>query len=1144
MRVTARLSSQVEDGWVHPKDLRAQVNVQNLFGTPAEKRKLEATLTLSPAYPSFRTWPAYSFYDPLRAKEGFSDNLPDQYTDAKGEAEFNLNLEKYARATYRAHVLMRAFEPEGGRSVSAETASLVSTLPYLIGFKADGDLNYVNRGAKRSIDLIAINPQAKRIAQDKLKLQLLEIKFISVLTKQENGIYKYESKKREVLVDENAFAIAAQGTTLALNSETPGNFAYVIRDAEGLEMNRINYSVSGKGNVTRSLERNAELQLTLNKKDYNPGEEIEVSIRAPYTGAGLITIEREKVFAHTWFKADTLASIQKIKLPAHFEGNGYINVQFVRDIASDEIFTSPMSYGAVPFATALTTRTNPLKLTAPAIVKPGEKLNLKLSSKLPSRAVVVAVDEGILQVARYQNPDPLAHFFQKRALEVKTSQILDLILPEFKKLMAASAPGGDEESALGKHLNPFKRKREQAVAYWSGIVDINGEKEFTYTVPEYFNGSLRLYAVAVNDSSIGIAKAATTVRGDFVLLPNVPSMVAPGDQFEVSVGISNNAIGSGKDAKVRLALSTGSGLQLEGPAEQVLPVAEMREGVAVFKLKTLPKLGSTPLTFTATLEGQPNRKARLIYETSVRPASPYIAQINMGNFTGNTELPITRDLHEEYRKLEVAASPVPLVLANGLSTYLDSFSHTCTEQIVSKALPAVVLSQHPEFLKKTESSSQRQALEQLISVLRSRQNGEGGFGLWSAGVKADDYATVYAAHFLLEAREHNQAIPADLLRASHAYLEMIAAKPANSLFELRTRAYATYVLTRQGQLPSPALTALLTALRERLETTYAKEMPHDAAGAFLAASYQLLKDEKMANQLMAPLTQQMIKAARPQFLYDSYYDPLIRDTQVLYLLSKHFPARAKNLGTNTLQSMLAPLSKQTFNTHSAAWMILALEAYANSVSAETVGKLTISEIDQHGKASMLQLPGNLVQRGPFSPQASKLKLSTEGSSPIFYAISEAGFDKSPPKTELKAGMEVLREYLTAEGKPASTARLGEELTVVLKFRAIDRAAINNAVIVDLLPGGFEPVINTAVNTPTGAAQSRILSGGNWRAENSDVREDRVVFYGSFTNSITEIRYRIKATNAGTFTVPPVFAESLYDRTLQARSSASGLTVVR
>ncbi len=55
----------------------------------------------------------------------------------------------------------------------------------------------------------------------------------------------------------------------------------------------------------------------------------------------------------------------------------------------------------------------------------------------PTKAVVFAVDEGILQVARYKLGDPLKFFFRKRMLEVQSSQILDLILPDFK-----SADGG------------------------------------------------------------------------------------------------------------------------------------------------------------------------------------------------------------------------------------------------------------------------------------------------------------------------------------------------------------------------------------------------------------------------------------------------------------------------------------------------------------------------------------------------------------------------------------------------------------------------------------------------------------------------------------------------------------------------------
>ena len=60
----------------------------------------------------------------------------------------------------------------------------------------------------------------------------------------------------------------------------------------------------------RAAGQNEQLQLTLDRKDYEPGQEIEVSIRAPYVGAGLITIERDKVYAHAWFKTDKTASVQ------------------------------------------------------------------------------------------------------------------------------------------------------------------------------------------------------------------------------------------------------------------------------------------------------------------------------------------------------------------------------------------------------------------------------------------------------------------------------------------------------------------------------------------------------------------------------------------------------------------------------------------------------------------------------------------------------------------------------------------------------------------------------------------------------------------------------------------------------------------
>jgi uncharacterized protein YfaS (alpha-2-macroglobulin family) len=86
-----------------------------------------------------------------------------------------------------------------------------------------------------------------------------------------------------------------------------------------------------------------------------------------------------------------------------------------------------------------------------------------------------------------------------------------------------------------------------------------------------------------------------------------------------------------------------------------------------------------------------------------------------------------------------------------------------------------------------------------------------------------------------------------------------------------------------------------------------------------------------------------------------------------------------------------------------------------------------------------------------------------------------------------------------------------------------------------------------VDTQSPAAQSpfdRLGGGGTWRPEFADVREDRVVLYGGLSKDLAEYRYRIRATNAGTFLVPPSYAESMYDRTLRARAGASRVIVQR
>lgn len=1160
-KVTAKLSNEVAEGWVSPKDLKAQIDVQNLFGTPAPDRKVEGTLTLSPGFPVFRAFTDYAFFDPQRATEKQVDDLGSVQTSAEGKAEFDLRLSRFDAATYQVHVLAKAFEPEGGRSVSAEAQTLVSDLPYLVGVKVDGDTSYVSKGATRNATVIAIDPRAKKTAVADLKIERVERKVLSVLIKQDNGLYRYESRLKEIVLDEKPFAIVAAGNNVALDTSAPGNFAYVMRNAQGMELNRVEYSVAGNANVSRSLDRNAELQLTLDRKDYEPGQEISVSIRAPYVGAGLITIERDKVYAHAWFKTDKTASVQKITVPKDFEGTGYINVHFVRDPASDEVYMSPLSYGVVPFATALARRTANLQLTSSELVKPGQTMKMKLTSDKPTRAVVFAVDEGILQVARYKTPDPLKHFFQKRALEVGTLQTLDLILPEFKKLMQGAAPGGDGEGELGKHLNPFKRKRDKPVAYWSGLVDVNGSREFSYTVPESFNGSLRVMAVAVNDETTGAKSTRTVVRGDMVILPNAPLAMAPGDTVEVGVGLANNIVGSGREAPIALTLTASGGLEVVGDATQTLKVNERGEASTKFNVRAKPGeqavLGSSALVFTSTHK---NYSARLSTEVSVRPASPFVTLVQAGSFQRAGEISSQADLYPNFRQSDVAVSAAPWAFATGLMQYLEAYPHGCTEQITSQTFPAVLLSGRPELVKEMSRGrtaeqgplpEARKTFERYLVQLRARQTADGGFSLWP-GAGTDAFATLYAVQLLVEAKDHKLPVPQDLLQKADTYLQGWLGSGDNTLDGWRQRAQAAYLLTRQG-IVAPAALANLREARRNQMSRQGVGWGDDLGAVYLAASYQLVKQEQVASELLDPVWSDLLartEKKQRRNAWGAYYDPLVHDSMTLHLVGRHFPSRLKALKPAVWEGMAEMVREGWYNSLSSASMLLAVDSYFEAVGQNVEGKLSASAVNAQGQAAVLALGSvNPITRAAVPAGTARLKLSNDSDFNLYYSWAEQGFERNVPATPVNKGMEIFHEVLDAKGNPITKAKLGEEVTVRVRVRSLERAQINDVALVDVLPGGLEPVLQAvgddedAANADAPIWKKRLGGGGSWKVQYADIREDRVVFYGGVGKDLLEVTYKARATNVGDYVVPAAYGEAMYDRRVFSRSAGARFQVV-
>src|SRR5204863_7478792 len=179
----------------------------------------------------------------------------------------------------------------------------------------------------------------------------------------------------------------------------------------------------------------------------------------------------------------------------------------------------------------------------------------------PSKIVIFAVDEGILQVTDYKPPDPLGFYFRKCMLRVDTAQIVDLIIPEFSLLRSVSAFGGGGDI---QRLNPFKRVTEKPVVYWSGIVDADSTaRDVIYNVPDYFSGTLTVMAVAVADDATGAAQRDALIRGPFVITPSVPVLAAPGDDFEAGVTVANNVEGSGENAEVQIRAECSEHVKIE-----------------------------------------------------------------------------------------------------------------------------------------------------------------------------------------------------------------------------------------------------------------------------------------------------------------------------------------------------------------------------------------------------------------------------------------------------------------------------------------------------------------------------------------------------------------------------------------------------
>lgn len=1123
-------------GWLKPDDVKAAVELRNLYGTPASDRKVTAIVTLNPAWLSFDAYKDYQFYDSYAAKPRSIDyDLSSVQTDNEGRARLDLRLDRQERSTYSLNLETTGYEAGSGKGVTSYSTALISPMDYVLGYKSDFNLDYLAKGKDYAVQLIALDPALTPIAAADLSLELVKKTYVSTLIKRNDGSYVYEAVPKEEVISADAYSIEKDGASLPLPTGDLGEFIYRLKTKDGLTVLDAPFSVAGEGQRKGGLDRESVLKLKTNKSDYAAGETIELNITAPYIGAGLITLESDKVIQYKWFRTDKTETLQTIEIPKDFAGKGYVNVAFVRDINAQEIYLNPLSNAIVPFNAGVENRSIEIDLEVPETAKPGEAFEIKYKGSQKGKAIIFAVDEGILQVAKYKTPDPVDYFLLNRALQVQTSQMLDLLMPDYELIKALSATGGGasmEKAVLGKHLNPFQRRILAPAVYWSGIVDLDTtEKTVSFTPPGHFNGELRVMAVAVSEGFVGAAEEDMTVRSDIVLTPNLPIFLAPGDTAEGSVTIANGAEGSGTDAAINVRLEPSAGLSIVTAPRESVKIAEGTELSIPFTVKATDTLGSASLIVHASI-GDINQSAEATL--SIRPPVANETTMQAGYAeSGSADVTMSRVMYPEFAESNLSVSPLPAVYIGGLMRYLDGFPYGCTEQIVSRIFPQLSLSDFPAFAQ--SEAEMKEKVGMAVAALGRRQTDNGAFSLWDGGYNEDDFATVYAMDFIIEAYNDDLPVPSYILQLGLNYLRNWVNQDITSTDDARVKAYGIYVLTRSGIVTSNEILHWLTHFEEKKNTDWKT----DLSAAYIAASYQMMQQTKLARDAMDDF-ENGVSAKEISFKnarWDQpHANPFVKYAQYVSILSRHFPERFAKMDKQIIFKIADFINTQRYNTLSASYAIQALSDYA-ALEKET---LKASGIKAEADGNALSLTGDMILQTSLPLDTSKVEITNGKKSVLgiggdkgsfFYTLTQTGYSRNIEEKPVAEGLEIERKYFTADGAELTDAvTVGDVIEARITIRAHDDMTIKNVAIVDLLPGGL------ALEPESGEDSSTLFPDFVER------REDRLIIFADVAPREQTYNYRLRAVSKGEYQVPPPYAEAMYDLTKTAKGVAGTIQV--
>jgi len=1129
------------------KDVYAPLTSSWLTGATASRLKAKVEMSLSKVNTQFKNYGQYLFNNPATDFTTVRADVFNGVLDAEGRAGVNIQLPVATGAPgmLNATFTTRVFEPGGDASIYSQTVPFSPFTSY-VGINLNQPKGkYIETDKDHVFDIVTVNDQGQPVNRSNLEYKIYRISWSWWWENGEESFGTYINNSSITPVASGNLQTTGGKTSFKFRINYPdwGRYLVYVKDRESGHATGGTVYIDwpdwrGRSNKTDPSGIKM-LAFSLDKDSYEIGETATAIIPAAAGGRALVSLENgSTVLQQQWLEVSDQGDTKlTFKITPEMAPNVYLHISLLQPHAQTVNDLPIRMYGIAPvFVTNRQTILQP-QIKMPEVLRPETDFNVTVSEKSgkPMTYTLAIVDDGLLDLTNFKTPDPWNEFYAREALGIRTWDMYDDVLGASSgRYSSLFSTGGDAS------LKPAdaKANRFKPVVKFIGPFYLAKGKQQTHTLklPMYV-GSVRTMVVAGQDGAYGNAEKTAFVRTPLMLLSTLPRVLSTQEEITVPVNVfaMENQV---KNVTVSLEAS-GAGVQITGNRQQSLTFDQPGDQLAYFTLKTGSKTGKATIHLTASGNGQQTKET---IEIEVRNPNPVVTLRNSQWIEAGQEAELSYTLagsSSANNQVQLEVSRIPSVDISRRFDFLYNYQHHCTEQLTSKALPLLFVSQF-KAVDEQEAEKIKTNVQEAIRQIYARQLPYGGFVYWPGNAVADEWITSYTGMFLTLAQEKGYAVHPNVLNKWKRFQRAAAQN-----WRMPQEASNWQIWQSELQQAFRLYTLALAGAPEYGAMNRMKEQPGLSIQAKwrLAGGHALTGKMKPAGELVYNAETTVIPYSSMNLIYGSSDrdEAMILETLILMKRDRDALQQAKKVSQNLAQ-------ENWFSTQSTAFALMAMGRLAEQLSGTLDFTWSWNGKQQPAVKSAKAVFEKEIATSPKSGTVS-VKNKGKGALSVDLITRTQLLNDTLPAIADNIRLDV--KYTDMAGSPISVEdiRQGTDFMSAVTLSNISGTSdYSNLALTHIIPSGWEiynerMIVPEVSSSSTNEANVPESSAGKYTYK--DIRDDRVLTYFDLRRGESKtFTVRLQATYAGNFILPAIQCEAMYDAAVQARTKAGRTTVSR